>query len=71
MTTYPLGALGISKFHWWYARSKTQASSPGFYSAAVIIEMWSNFKKYKFTVSRYTEPKYFAWSLCCYAPLSV
>jgi hypothetical protein len=37
MTTYLLGALGNSKFHWWYAHTKTPASSPGFYSAAVII----------------------------------
>jgi len=71
MTTYSLGALGISEIHWWYASTKTQASSPGFYSAAVFIEIWSNFKQYKITVCRYTEPKYSTWSLCCYTPLSI
>jgi hypothetical protein len=71
MTNYSLGALGISEFHWWYASIKTQGSSPGFYSAAVVIEIWSDFKQDKITVSRYTEPKYSTWSLCCYTPLPI
>jgi hypothetical protein len=39
MTTYSLGALGISEFRWWYTHTKTQASSAGFCSFAVIIEI--------------------------------
>jgi hypothetical protein len=53
MTTYSPATVGISKFHWWYAHTKTQASSPGYYSAAVITAKWLNIKQYKFTIYRY------------------
>lgn len=75
MTTYSPGALGISKFHWWYVCTKTQASSPGFIVLQLSLKNGRTSNNTNFistdTVSRYTEPKYFAWSLCCYTPLSV
>ena len=75
MTTYSPGALGISEFHWWYVCAKTQASSPGFIVLHLSLKNgWisnnTNLLSMD-TVSRYTEPKYFAWSLCCYIPLSI
>lgn len=75
MTTYSPGALGISEFHWWYVCTKTQASSPGFIELHLSLKNCRTSNNTNLlsmdTVSRYTKPKYFAGSLCCYSPLSI